>query len=85
VLRSSPARNTGGTSTPYAEIARQCIALQGQRGIRATLAKDWNVSEATVRDRVRRARELGYLAESKHGKADYRPGPNLTPTESKGE
>jgi hypothetical protein len=62
----------------YAEIARECIALQGQRGIRATLAKEWNVSEATVRDRVKRARELGYLAESKHGKADYRPGPNLT-------
>jgi len=64
----------------YAELARECIALyrQGHRGIRATIANEHNVSEATVRDWVRRAREFGYLAESKHGKADYRPGPNLS-------
>jgi hypothetical protein len=71
----------------YAGIARDCIALyrQGQRGIRATLAKDRNVSEATVRDWIRRARELGFLAESKHGRADYRPGPNLTSNDPDGE
>jgi hypothetical protein len=71
----------------FAEIARECIALyrEGRRGIRATLAKERKVSEATVRDWVKRARELGYLTESKHGKADYRPGPNLDPTEPKGE
>ena len=70
----------------YADLARECIALyrQGHRGIRATIAKERNVSEATVRDWVRRARELGYLAESKHGKADYRPGPNLTSAEAEG-
>jgi hypothetical protein len=64
----------------YAGIACDSIALyrKGQRGIRATLAKERKVSEATIRDWIRRARELGFLAESKHGKADYRPGPNLT-------
>jgi hypothetical protein len=67
----------------YAHIARECIALyrQGQRGIRATLARKHNVSEARIRDWIKRARELGFLAESKHGKADYRPGPNLTAKE----
>jgi hypothetical protein len=67
----------------YAGIARDCIALfrQGHRGIRATLARERSVSEATVRDWIKRARELGFLSESKHGKADYRPGPNLTAKE----
>ncbi len=64
----------------YARIAQAAIALYltRRRGIRAELAKQEGVDEATIRDWLRRARELGYLAKAQPGSADFRPGPNLT-------
>jgi hypothetical protein len=53
------------------------VRAHGSRGVLARLASAENVSRATIRDWVRRARELGFLAPTKQGRAEATPGPNL--------
>jgi hypothetical protein len=53
------------------------VKAHGGRGVLGRLASAENVSRATIRDWVKRARELGFLAPTKQGRAEATPGPNL--------
>jgi hypothetical protein len=82
-------RKGGRPSYPdshYEWLARQYLALYDAgvgRGIRNELAKiasEWlgrPIPTETIRDWIRRTRELGFLEGATQGRAGARPGPNL--------
>jgi hypothetical protein len=63
----------------YATIAARYLTLveQGRRNVLVVLADEEDVPRETVRDWVRKATKLGFLAPGTHGRAEKRPGPNL--------
>jgi hypothetical protein len=66
----------------YRKIALRALQLQaehGARGVRQRLAEAEGRPPETVRDWIKRARQLGYLAPATPGRAGYVPGPNLEP------
>jgi hypothetical protein len=68
----------------YHAFALEALELQANgvgRGMRRMLAKKHNVEVGTVRDWLRRCRDLGFLAPAEWGKTGVAPGPNLTEEE----
>lgn len=72
----------------YRWVAFRCIHLQGAtRRVLAGLVEegsaryDRRVSYEAARDWVSGARARGFLAPTKQGRTDFRPGPNLVPHE----
>jgi hypothetical protein len=63
----------------YATIAARYLTLlgDGRRNVLVVLADEEGVPRETVRDWVRKATKLGFLAPGKPGRAEMRPGPNL--------
>jgi hypothetical protein len=57
------------------------IREHGSRGVLDRLARAERFERPTIRDWIKRARELGFLAPTKQGRAEARPGPNLYPKE----
>ena len=75
-------RKRGRPSRPvshYREVAELCLELAaaGARGIHREIANRSCVTESTVKDWIRRCRELGYLAPTKPGRHGFERGPNL--------
>lgn len=68
-----PADHYRRIALAYIDEAR----AHGSRGVLARLASAESVSRPTIRDWVKRARELGFLAPTKQGRAEATPGPNL--------
>jgi hypothetical protein len=76
----------------YHRIALRYLDLigSGRRDVLKALAAEEEkrlgraVPRETVRDWVRKATELGFLAPGKQGRASARPGPNLKPKEKDG-
>jgi predicted ABC-type ATPase len=60
-------------------IARRYNALKqrGERNLHAKLAAEFSLSKDQIRDRIHKARNTGYLAKTKQGRADGRLGPKL--------
>jgi hypothetical protein len=50
---------------------------RGERRPVKRIARELGISEKAARDRVARARELGYLTKGQHGRAGAEPGPLL--------
>jgi hypothetical protein len=67
----------------YRRIALRAVELfgEGHRDVLARLTDEEGKPYQTVRDWIHRARSLGFLAPTKQGRADFRPGPNLYPKE----
>jgi hypothetical protein len=65
----------------YRAFALEALEVQVEkgitRGLRGELAKRRHQSIGTIRDWLRRCRDLGFLAEAEWGKAGVSPGPNL--------
>jgi hypothetical protein len=63
----------------YARIATRYLTLlgEGRRNVLVVLADEEGVPRETVRDWVRKATKLGFLAPGTPGRAGMRPGPNL--------
>jgi hypothetical protein len=59
-----------------AEVALQ-LQSEGRSSLRHAIAEEFRVSEGTVRDWTRRARELEWLAPSRQGVRGVMPGPRL--------
>jgi hypothetical protein len=79
--RSRTRRGRRGNSPEfYRAFAIEALEEQrlgNARGLRGRLAKRRSVSIPTVRDWLRRARDLEFLAEAEWGKAGVAPGPRL--------
>jgi hypothetical protein len=58
------------------------IRAHGSRGVLARLASEEKVERSTIRDWIKRGRELGFLAPTKQGRAEASPGPSLYQKES---
>jgi hypothetical protein len=67
----------------YRRIALRYLELigQGRRDVLVALATEEGRKRETIRDWVRKATKLGFLAPGKQGRAEARPGPNLYGTE----
>jgi hypothetical protein len=64
----------------YRRIAlRYLERLEERRDVLVALAQEESVPRETIRDWVRKATELGFLARGTPGRAEKRPGPNLYP------
>src|SRR5262249_27537687 len=77
--RGVPRRRTHYGDQHYRQVAEVALGHQ-QRGhapLRDTLAKEFNCKPETVRDWLRRARELGWLATTGPGRRGVEPGPRL--------
>jgi hypothetical protein len=73
-----------GVALRYLELVDEGYGRQPGKGIRSRLARDYDRPPETVRDWIRRARELGFLEGGGPGRLDVRPGPNLRPREELG-
>lgn len=63
----------------YERIALRYLALlETRRDVLVALSDEEGVPRETVRDWVRKATKLGLLAPGKPGRAEKRPGPNLS-------
>jgi hypothetical protein len=83
--RARQARRVGRKypDSHYRDIALIYLDLLDQgyrRGILIQLAEQLGIRRETARDWVHRARELGYLTTSQHGRAGAQPGPQLYST-----
>ena len=74
------------TEQEIAAIARQYIALVsgGLRRPLPQIAADFGLTREQARDRVHRARVLGYLEKSTPGKVSAQPGPKLLKPKAEG-
>jgi hypothetical protein len=65
----------------YRGIALRAVEIfeAGRRDVVSALADERGKPYQTVRDWVRRSRELGFLKPVSQGRTDFRPGPNLYP------
>jgi hypothetical protein len=70
--RALPREHYAGIAARYLEHLED-----GRRNVLVVLAEEEGVPRETVRDWVRKATKLGFLAPGKPGRAEKRPGPNL--------
>jgi hypothetical protein len=78
-LERARLRRSALSEQQIAEIAKRYLALyrSGMRRPLPQLANEFGISREQARDRVRRAREFGYLTAGTPGRAGAEPGPRL--------